>query len=295
MAGLPLGRSVGRSSTKPTEVSERDRVSAVAPKLAKRFPAVGQRTIRQLLSMRSGLPEYTDALVGASVSRGWTERIWSPNQLIGFAFRSGPAARPNGTPAVYTNTNYIALGKVLTAVTGKTLPELVQTRLLDPLGLAHTRYPGLSDTRLASPSTRGYVTASGVADYEKYGSTIEPGTDVTAWSASWGGAAGIMTSTLGDLARWASGRFGSALLPAGLRAARSPGLPLNAGGTYGLGLQRLGEWEGHFGGIPGWTTVALRNTRTGTIVVMSVNACCGVQTAAVKDLVLDRLYPGTTG
>lgn len=267
------------------------RVASYAPKLAKRHPQLGLRTIRQLLSMRSGLPEYTDNMMGASSSKGWTSKVWEPNQLIDFAFKSGPLRPPNGTPAVYTNTNYIALGEVLTTVTGKTLPELVRTRLLEPLGLKRTVYPKIADTTLPSPSTRGYVGPEGAVE-----AGVAPGTDVTEWSASWGGAAGIMSSTLDDMARWAAARFGSALLPAGLRATRTGvAVPLNEYWRYGLGLQRVGEWEGHYGGIPGWTTMAFRNTKTGTIVVASVNACCGPQTGALQQLVLERLYPGTTG
>ena len=268
------------------------RVASYAPKLAKRHPQLGLRTIRQLLSMRSGLPEYTDNMMGASSSKGWTSKVWEPNQLIDFAFKSGPVRRPNGTPAVYTNTNYIALGEVLTTVTGKTLPELMRTRLLEPMGLKRTVYPTIADTTLSSPSTRGYVGPGGTAEL----GGVAPGTDVTDWSASWGGAAGIMSSTLDDMARWAAARFGSALLPAGLRAKRTAvAAPLNEYWRYGLGLLQLGEWEGHYGGIPGWTTMAFRNTKTGTIVVASVNACCGPQTEALQLFVLDRLYPGTTG
>jgi D-alanyl-D-alanine carboxypeptidase len=273
------------------------RVATYAPKLAKRHPELGSRTIQQLLSMRSGLPEYTDPLVGIAPRRGWEDKVWMPNQLIDFAFKSGPVTAPNALPPVYTNTNYIALGEILTAVTGKTLPDLVSTRLLGPLRLKRTSYPRLAATTLSAPSTHGYVTTGGLKDFAAYGSTVEPMTDVSDWSASWGGAAGIMTSTLGDLARWEAAGFGSALLPPKLRAARTataaafPAYGPTA--RYGLGLQIIGDWQGHFGGIPGWTTMALRNTKTGVIVAASVNACCGPQTGVLLQFFLARLYPGT--
>jgi D-alanyl-D-alanine carboxypeptidase len=272
-------------------------VSAYAPKLAKRHPEVGKRSLRQLLSMRSGLPEYTDALVGIAPARGWTpDKVWSPNQLIDFAFKSGPVTAAGAPSATYINTNYIILGEVATAVTGKTMSALVRERILEPLGLERTRYPRLADASLPSASTHGYVTAGGVADFAKYGSTVAAGTDVSDWSPSWGGSAGIVVSTLDDLARWAAARFGSALLPAKLRAERTqtaaPFPPYGPSARYGLGLQLLGQWEGHFGGIPGWTTMAFRNTKTGAIVVASVNGCCGQQTSVLYST-LNRLYPGT--
>ena len=101
-------------------------------------------------------------------------------------------------------------------------------------------------------------------------------------------------STIDDVGRWAATRFGSAFLPAKLRTQRAAvAVPLNAGGTYGLGLQRFGEWEGHFGGIPGWTTMAFRSTKTGAIVVASVNGCCGPQSALMATFLINGLYPGT--
>ncbi len=95
------------------------RVATYVPRLAKRHPELGTRTIRQLLAMRSGLPEYTDALVGNAVAKGWTTKVWMPNQLIDFAFRAGPVKAPGAVPAVYTNTNYITLGQIAQAVTGR--------------------------------------------------------------------------------------------------------------------------------------------------------------------------------
>jgi hypothetical protein len=38
--------------------------------------------------------------------------------------------------------------------------------------------------------------------------------------------------------------------------------------------------------------MAYRNTKTGVIVVASVNACCGPQTSVLYNT-LGRLYPGT--
>ena len=59
------------------------------------------------------------------------------------------------------------------------------------------------------------------------------------------------------------------------------------------GIQILGDWEGHLGGIPGWSTLALRDTKTGAIAVMSVNACCGSVPTLTMIGALNLLYPGT--
>lgn len=272
------------------------RVSAYAPALAKRFPDVGSRTIRELLSMRSGLPDYADTLVPRiPITPGWTTKVWQPNQLINWGIRwSGPILPAGAAKATYSNTNYITLGQVAVAVTGKSLPRLVQERFLGPLEMRRSSYPRAADASLPARSTHGYVTASGVEDFTKYGSTIEEGTDVTQWSPSFGGAAGVVISTIDDLARWAAARFGSALLPDSLQRARvQDSRSLNDGGRYGLGLQILGDWEGHLGGIPGWSTLALRNTKTGAIAIMSINACCGGDPTFTMLGVLNTIYPGT--
>ena len=167
----------------------------------------------------------------------------------------------------------------------------MREKLLVPLGMEHTQYPDVTDTTLPDPHTNGYVGEGDVAEYTADGGTVAPGTDVTDWTASWGGAAGIMSSTITDLATWAQADFGSALLPKDLQKQRLQTARLDQGGEYGLGIITYGPWMGHLGGIPGWSTFAMKNRDTGTIVVLAANSCCTIAPLAELGLV-EQFYPG---
>jgi len=268
-------------------------ISTYAPDLAGQYPEIGERTPRQLLAMRSGLPDFEAAVVGGiAADPERTQKAWTSTELIDVALDSGEVTQADAEPASYINTNYVVLGDMVSEVTGTPVGDVVTEQLITPLGLDRTRYPAADDTSLVAPFTRGYVPPSQVTagDFTAEGGTIEPGTDVTDWTASWGGAAGIMDSTLDDLAVWASSDFGSGLLPADLVEQRNETTPLDQVGEYGLGLQQLGPWQGHLGGIPGWSTLAMRNPDTGAVVVMATNA----EGATLAHLaLLQQLYPDT--
>ena len=269
------------------------RVRTYLPALARRYPAIGTRTVAQLLGMRSGLPEYADAAVKQVTTD--TDRVWTANRLIALGMRSGPVKRAGGRNSVYTNTNYVILGQIAEAVTGKRFDRLVRERLIEPLGLRHTVYPAPTDASLPAPFTHGYVGPSGAEEITKLGGTTAAGADVTGWNPSWGNAAGMMISTIDDLARWSNTTLGNALLSPKLQKQRLATVPMDFAFTYGLGILKLvgGRWIGHEGGIPGWTTWALRDAKTGTVVVTSVNACCGGTPSGLTLDLLKRLYPET--
>ena len=269
-------------------------VRRYAPALARRYPAIGSRTVAQLLGMRSGLPAYADAAVKLQ-SRN-PQRVWSANQLIALGMRSGPVKPAGGASSVYTNTNYVILGQIAEAVTKTRFDRLVRERLLVPLSLRATTYPAPTDTRLPVPFTRGYVGPGGAEEIQKLGGTIEAGADVTRWNPSWGNAAGMMISTIDDLARWANGLAGNALLSPRLQRLRLTTTPMSDSLRYGLGILKLlpgARWVGHEGGIPGWTTWALKDPKSGTVVVTSVNACCGGTPASLTIDILAGLFPET--
>ena len=272
-------------------------VAEYLPELSKTYPDIGKVTVRQLLAMQSGLPDFEAVVTGsAAADETFSSKTWTAEELIDAAMKSGKVTPAGQSPASYCNTNYIVLGELLEAITDKELPDLVASELLDPFELSRTDYPPADDTALTEPFLHGYVTPSGVEPLTTAGGTLEPNTDVTDWTASWGGAAGIMSSTMDDLATWAGADFGSVLLPETLQQERSTFEPLAEGAgfyDYGLGLLKSGSWTGHTGEIPGWTTMAMRNTDSGAIVVMAINSSGEVATLDQLTL-LEELYPDTT-
>jgi D-alanyl-D-alanine carboxypeptidase len=92
-------------------------------------------TVRQTLSMRSGLIDPPDtalnAMVGtkASVAR----RRWTALEVL--AALKPHSSPPGGIP-VYSNTNYLLLGLLVEKVTGRTLAQVERADLFTPAGLS---------------------------------------------------------------------------------------------------------------------------------------------------------------
>ncbi|MFD0345736.1 serine hydrolase domain-containing protein [Kitasatospora aburaviensis] len=144
----------------------------------------------------------------------------------------------------YSNTNYIIAGMLIERLTGRSWAQEVERRIIRPLGLSGTSMP-IDSPFVPGPHAHGYYKlADGPAD-------------TTLLNPSMAGSAGAGVSTTADLTRFISALLGGRLLgPAELAEMKrvSP-----SGQAYGLGLQRTptacGEFWGHGGGIPGYTTL----------------------------------------
>jgi D-alanyl-D-alanine carboxypeptidase len=243
------------------------------------LPGGDTATVRQLLGMMSGFPEYSEQATGP-----FGQALLDPTheftaeELVAAAAENEPTSTDEVT---YVNTNYIVLGELIADVSGMSYGEFVQARILDPVGLENTIIP--DPTVTAPPTTHGYLNAGGLdfdgeipADLQ---AAAPSGLDVTEMSTSVGGTAGNGVSTLEDLAAWAATDFGNALLSESSRAARLVSMSADniiPGSEYGLGLQVLGDWHGHGGAILGWESQVWANPTTGQVAVVNANACCGL-------------------
>ncbi|MFE0451349.1 serine hydrolase domain-containing protein [Streptomyces sp. NPDC058914] len=164
-------------------------------------------TLRSLLTHTSGLYDYTRD------TRGLVPV--TAVEAVRIAFTHPPADRGR---FAYSNTNYVLLGLVVEQVTGRSYASEAERRIIAPLGLASTSFPG-SRTSLPSPHGRAYDT---------------DGTDVTALDPRTAGAAGELVTTLADL-----DRFYAALLSGELLTSHRLREMLDtrtAHGVYGMGL-----------------------------------------------------------
>src|SRR5699024_875903 len=91
-----------------------------------------------LANMTSGVADYTnDAFVDAYQAD--PERVFSLADLNGFMLGE-PAQFAPGTRHVYTNANTNLLGAMIEQVTGRPFAEVLDERILEPLGLSRTHY-----------------------------------------------------------------------------------------------------------------------------------------------------------
>ncbi|MGW0999288.1 serine hydrolase domain-containing protein [Streptomyces sp. NPDC002523] len=184
-------------------------------------------TLRALLTHTSGLPDF------AQVTRG--KVALTPLQDVRLALAL-PPARPGHY--AYSSTNYVLLGMVVRQVTGHSYATEARRRIIAPLGLTGTSFPG-SRRSLPQPHGRAYA-----AD----------GSDVTELDPRVAGAAGELVTTLDDLDRFYAALLGGELLPP--RRLREMLDTRAAHGVYGMGLYParlpcgITVW-GHNGRIPG--------------------------------------------
>jgi D-alanyl-D-alanine carboxypeptidase len=92
-------------------------------------------TIQQLLSHSSGIHNLT----ADDSFRKIMENPHTREELEGLINEMGADFEP-GVRQSYSNSGYIALGLILEEVTGKDYSELIEDRIIEPLGLMNTEY-----------------------------------------------------------------------------------------------------------------------------------------------------------
>ncbi len=264
-----------------------DTITDAAPGVAKKFPAVADRTIRQLLDMHSGIPDYLNTPHGLvpKVAQDPTTPI-AADTLIQTGIDLG--LTPPGQPGGYSTTNYILLQEIAEEVTGTTLQELVKSEVTDPLGMTHTSLPPLNDTTLPAPGLHSALTPSCQKEFASSGAQVKLGTDLTDYSLSYGQGGGGMASTITELGLFAASGVGDAVLQPATAKARDTLATLGDTLEYGQGTLRYGSWYGHSGETLGYETLALRNPDTGVTVALASNSC-GVILQYMT--ILAALYP----
>ncbi|MDQ1013692.1 serine hydrolase domain-containing protein [Streptomyces afghaniensis] len=202
-------------------------------------------TLRQLLQHTSGIHDDYPGIESAKEYHEVRFHPLTPEQLVERAMRHRPDFRP-GKGWSYSNVGYVLLGTVIEKATGRTWHDQVRDRLLKPLGLRHTYYPGAS-AALREPHAHGYQRFA-----------TEPKlVDVTLYQDP-NASAGLIGTTA-DLNRFFRDLLGGKVLrPAQLKEMKRTG-PLNdefqlpyPGARYGLGLMKnrlpCGGWSWGHGG-----------------------------------------------
>ncbi|WP_051637573.1 serine hydrolase domain-containing protein [Rhodococcus sp. UNC363MFTsu5.1] len=215
-------------------------------------------TVRDLLQHTSGLTDYLapggakpeDVKPGQLQIATSTEPVghYTPAELVKIAMSlpPGPAAKDEAT---YSNTNYVVLGMLVEKVTGRPAAEEITTRIIDPLELKDTYFPGSGETQIRGPHARGYHRMGGQQ------------VDVTEGDVSWADTAGAMVATGADLNTFFAALLRGDLVSQDRLAEMKHTVPFDRGpkDEYGLGLVHVHsscgkEIWGHGGGIPGFAT-----------------------------------------
>lgn len=251
-------------------------------------------TVRNLLSMRSGLPQLTDSpeyvdtyLTNFEANVSFSD--YAP-MMAGIPAHSEP-----DTAFEYNNFNFNILGEMIEVVTGESWHANVQSRISDQLGLSNTRM--LTVPEMPEPYANGYghvnqalpeemvpeglAAATPAADVSTpVGSPIaSPETDgapldLTLFNPTIAGAAGGLISTVSDQLIWAQALSSGEFISADLHAEQIDSYPTDESGAvgYGLGILDIGQMYGHNGAINGYQSVVISSPEFGIHIAVLTNA-----------------------
>jgi CubicO group peptidase (beta-lactamase class C family) len=219
------------------KLSVRDPVSKYYPHLTR----AGDITLLDLMNHTSGYPDYYPL---DFVDR----RMLKPISLEGMLreYAGGKLDFEPGSRYSYSNTGYILLGGVIEKVSGKKFGEFLQTRILTPLKMEHSKF-GTSDG-LAS-SGRGYN-----------GFALSTPERAIPEASGWIEAAGGLWASASDLLRWNLAlNSGKVLKPESYELMIAPRkLTTGKFSNYGCGLRtdiQNGELVlQHGGGVSGFVS-----------------------------------------
>ena len=182
------------------------------------YPAWKDVTIRRLLDMTSGIPNYSET---EWMSRAWVQepmRAFSLKELVDAAYPSATNQLPVNKGYYYSNTNYIIAAMIAEKASGKSFHDLVHELVIKPHGLTSTFY----EANTYPPSvvrrlSHGYFENEGCADYQpnckvSWNAPLI-GRDVRDTSVSWMQSAGGAVASARDVDRWMRAVFGAKVVP----------------------------------------------------------------------------------
>ncbi|MEV7242107.1 serine hydrolase domain-containing protein [Streptomyces sp. NPDC093248] len=209
-------------------------------------------TVRHVLGHRSGLYDYSNDMFARSVSgfEAVRDKVFGYRDLVALSLRK-PRTNAPGAAYSYSNTNYVVAGLLIEKLTGGSVRDAYEKRLITPLGLRDTFYVH-PDTKIPGRHAHGYLTPDAA------GAKLVDATDQT---VSWAQSAGALISSARDLNTFYSALLRGRLLSAARLAEMERFDRVDATTSYGLGLRRRDlscgvSVYGHTGAVQGFYTYA---------------------------------------
>jgi D-alanyl-D-alanine carboxypeptidase len=244
------------------------------------YPAWSAVTVKQLLDMTSGIPDYT-----TSNAAYWNDvaampnRKFSRSQLVSYVTSLAPTHGYS-----YSNTNYILAQMIIQRASGESYGRLLREKIFEPFGLRNTFYSGHdypSSVTARMPAGYWYVPAVPVMQ-------PQVGKDQRRLTVSWAQGAGAIVSSLLDLGKWDHELYTGQVLPARQQreltslismATAQPiaTTTLSDPDGYGLGVNQitnkaLGTLWYYEGETQGYRVVNMYVARSGTAIAVGVNS-----------------------
>ncbi|GAB7186936.1 hypothetical protein ATKI12_6767 [Kitasatospora sp. Ki12] len=253
-------------------------------------------TGRQVMEHRAGIFDHTNDLLeqaGEETTSAFEARIrstvYDPSALAAMSVKHGVQYTP-GSRYSYSNTDFVLLGLAVEHLTGQPYAEVLNERILQPLGLRKTTFV-VPDQEIQGAHVTGYLTND---DRSK------PLLDSTRQNGSWVWSAGAVISDAEDLDRFLTalmaGGEGGLVTDDSLRQMTAALPTPTAKVSYGLGLRRIsltcGDVYGHGGIVQGFQTQSFATPDGRRSVVVFANAS---NNGAVTQGLMNTLEPAFCG
>ncbi|MGD9501241.1 MAG: serine hydrolase domain-containing protein, partial [Methyloceanibacter sp.] len=182
------------------------------------YPAWKDVTIRSLLNMTSGIPNYSET---EWISKAWADeptRAFTFEELVAAAYPSPTNKLPVTKGYHYSNTNYILAAMIAEKASGKSFRDLVHEMVIEPLDLTSTFYEASSYPEpVMRRLSHGYFENEACAEYQpdckETWNAPMIGRDVREASVSWMQAAGGAVANARDVDRWMRAVFKGKVVP----------------------------------------------------------------------------------
>ncbi len=257
--------------------------------VSKYVPGISQGdkiTIRQLLSHESGLQDFWPQ----DYSFVDMETATSPQHIVD-KWAKKPLDFEPGTRWQYSNTGYVVAGMIAEKVSGKPLMGYLKEKIFAPLGM--TSVMDQDDTNTPAFPAGYHRYALGPVSVEK-----QPG-------SGWLYAAGELSMTAADLAKWDIARMNRSLIPASDWVEQETPVLRTDGRTNGYGLGVFNHYQrerhviDHGGEAVGFLTQNTVYPDTRDAIIVFTNADFSHATASltegIEDIVLDSPEQVLTG
>jgi D-alanyl-D-alanine carboxypeptidase len=182
------------------------------------YPAWRDVTIRRLLNMTSGIPNYSEA---QTISEMWSKdptRDLTAEELVKIVYPTEANPPPLKAAYEYSNTNYVLAAMIAAKITGRSYRDLVHTTILEPYGLHNTFYEnGTYPPAILDRLAHGYFDNPACTDFQpdcKVSWNLPiMGHDVSRLSTSWAQAAGGAVAGARDVDHWMRAVFEGHVVP----------------------------------------------------------------------------------
>jgi D-alanyl-D-alanine carboxypeptidase len=270
------------------------------------YPAWGDVTIKRLLNMTSGIPNYSET---EAMSRIWVNdptRDLTAENLIELVNPIGKDNLSQNSGYHYSNTNYILAGMVAAKAAGQSYRDLVHEMIIKAFGLRDTfyesgTYPDAVTERLA----HGFFNNPACADYQpKCTESWNHGLmrrDVRGMSTSWAQAAGGAIADARDVDRWMRAVFRGHVVPPKQQSewidlvSIRTGQPIAdvttddpRGFSLGLGKAILGSFGAHWfyqGETLGYRTLYVWFEKENLMITLQTNSQPAAEADKLHDLI----------